>query len=141
MKVHVGVSHSKLFLDGEQIDVQTLASECLLEGKISSIRIGFDVLLGRLLDIIEIMVSNGSAKLLPSNLSRDVCNMGSVDLSRILACESLVTFLLAIVTDSWRLGGAVCGTVTLLLAETAGTSEIASDSLVGALGLRVTGRC
>lgn len=83
LEVHVGQSHGELSLQSNQVDSEVLASEGLLQGGVSSIRVGFDVLISSFLDVIQIVVGDGSAKLLPSNLTRDIFDSASVDLAMI----------------------------------------------------------
>lgn len=94
MEIHVGESDSQLLLDSDQIDAETLAAECLLEGEIRSVRISLDISLGSCLDVVKIVVSNCSMKLLPGNLARNILDMITIDLARVLTLDSLMTLLL-----------------------------------------------
>jgi hypothetical protein len=91
-----------------------------------------------ILDIFHITLCYGFLDQDPASSWLDIRKLAAVDLSRVLALERTVTLLLAVLADLRGLVGAVGGTMTLLLTETAGASELACNGLVGAFGLGVT---
>lgn len=91
-----------------------------------------------LLNVFEITVDDSLLYLLPSKGRLKIRKVAAVNLSRILALKCRMTLLNAVSADLWRLVRAVRSTVTDLLAETAGASELPRDSFIGTLGLGVT---
>jgi hypothetical protein len=91
-----------------------------------------------ILDIFHITLCYGFLDQDPASSWLDIRKLAAVDLSRVLALKRTVTLLLAVLADLRGFVGAVGGTMTLLLTETAGASELTCNGLVGAFGLGVT---
>lgn len=93
LKIHVGKGDRQLLLDSDQVDAEVLVAESLLKGEVGSIRSCLDISFSSSLDVVKIVVSNRSSKLLPCNLTRNILDMITVDLSRVLTLDGLVTLL------------------------------------------------
>lgn len=91
LEVHVGVGQSELLLHTDKVDVHVLGPKRVLELDVGCIRGGLDVLHGGLLNIVEVALIGGSLQLGPSNLSRDVGDVGAINLARILAIQGYMT--------------------------------------------------
>jgi hypothetical protein len=91
LKIHVCVGWRKLLLEGNDVQVQLLVTKSLLEVNVGSIWGSLNVLLYGFLHVIEITLGRCSNQLSPGLLGRDICNIGTLELSRVLTGNSAVS--------------------------------------------------
>lgn len=92
LEVHIGIGQGKLLLHSNEKHVNLLRAKSILQLGISGIGSDLEVLQGSFSNVIEVAVIGGSNQLVPSNLGRDICDVRTVDLARILALESKVAW-------------------------------------------------
>jgi hypothetical protein len=131
----VSESWLELLLNTYQVDADILGAKGLLELYIGGVRDCLQENLDGILDILHVSVSNCFLDHSPAVGRLNVGEIAAVNLARVLAFNRSVAFLLTVLANLRGLIGAVGGAMTLFLAETAGTRELMSNTLVGAFGL------
>ena len=92
LEIHIGIGHGKLLLHSNEEHFNVMRAKSLLQFRVGDIGESLEVLQGSLLDVIEVTLLGCSDQLGPSNLSRDIGDVRTVNLARILALDSKVTW-------------------------------------------------
>jgi len=91
LDVHVGVSQGKFLLDSDQVDVNILVAEGLLELDIGYIGCSLDELQNCLLNVVQVALLGGNLEFGPRDLTRDIRDIATINLARVLALQSSMT--------------------------------------------------
>lgn len=92
MKVHVGLSRKKIFLQRDEPETDILITKGLLESRVSSVSTSLHILLDSHLDIFHVLLNDSALESLPGLASLHKLDVRSVELARILALKSMVTY-------------------------------------------------
>jgi hypothetical protein len=92
LKIHIGIGHGKLLLHSNEVHFNLVRAKSLLQLRVSDVRESLEVLQSSLLDVIEVALLGGSDQLGPSSLSRDIVDVRTINLARILALDSNMTW-------------------------------------------------
>lgn len=134
LQIDVGPSRATLLLHADEVDAEAALTELLLEVNIGHLRNGLDEDLDSVLEVVKVTLVRSLGEKSPSLVLGLVGDVVHGDLHLVLAVESVMTLLLAVLANL-GLGRTVASLVALLAAFAASTSELAG---LGAVGLGVT---
>ena len=130
LEVDVGPGRASVLLHGDEVDIEITLAEFLLELNVVGGGHSLDEHLHSLLEIIEVALIGGLGQKSPSFVLGLVGDVVHVQLHLVLAVDSVVAVLLAVLANFW-LVGTVTGLVAFLLAGATGAGKDARPSAVG----------
>jgi hypothetical protein len=86
LKVHVGENRDESSLSRNEPEANAVVDQCFLELAISNITIdGLDVLLDRLLNVVDVLITDGLFDFVPGVIGADISDVVAVNLARLFA--------------------------------------------------------